>query len=82
MDGLVWQYIIVLIIVLAAIVRIIMGLRKAHKNNSAGGCCGCSLADSCRDARTNRNKKTLTKGTAIDNRDCCKPHDITSANKK
>lgn len=43
------QYTIVAIIIIAAIVRIIIGLRKIHKRSARGegGCCGCTLADNC-----------------------------------
>lgn len=76
-TNLLWQYLIVLAIVIAAIVKIITGLRKAHKKNSSGSCFGCSLADTCRDYRVQKKISAGTDAPAEDKenivkRDCHK----------
>ena len=50
-KNLIWQYAVVLLIILAALVRIILGVRRIHKNPGSGGCPGCSLSDTCQKRR-------------------------------
>lgn len=47
-DNLLWQYLIVALIVAAALIRIVWGIRRNTKSKK-GSCCGCSLADTCKD---------------------------------
>ena len=48
-SNLFWQYIIVVILILAALARIVWSLKK--KKKSKGSCCGCSLAQACGEYR-------------------------------
>lgn len=49
-NNLLWQYIAVLAIIILAIWRMIVGIRKRNRAMRKGsGCVGCSLASSCKD---------------------------------
>lgn len=54
-TSLIIQYILVGIILLAAIVWIAIRLFRLRKKGAGRSCCGCSLADSC-------NKQSQRKG--------------------
>lgn len=59
--NLIWQYTIVLLLILLAIAWIVRNMIRKRRNGAAGGCAGCSLADTCRDKKriANTNKCTL-----------------------
>ncbi|MDE5842725.1 MAG: hypothetical protein K2H35_03190 [Muribaculaceae bacterium] len=69
-----WQYIVVLLIVIAAIIRIIVGIRKTHKNKSAGGCCGCSMASTCQSMKQPNKKPAGKRLPAVNGKNCCQHH--------
>ncbi len=48
------QYIIVAIIIVAALIYMIAGIRRRCKN-SGGSCCDCAISDAC---KSPKNKKT------------------------
>lgn len=58
-SGLYWQYGIVLLIVVGALVKIIIGLRKSRRKKTYGSCCGCALAESCRDFSERKKSNSL-----------------------
>lgn len=62
-SNLLWQYIVVLAIILFAAWRVVAGIRKQNKAIKKGGsCCGCSLASSCKDYKKppHRAQKSFT----------------------
>ncbi|MDE5653455.1 MAG: hypothetical protein K2G75_02160 [Muribaculaceae bacterium] len=60
-SNLIWQYAVVLLIVAAAVVKIIVGLRKKHsggKGLKKPSCCGCAISEVCNDKNRPTDKKS------------------------
>lgn len=55
-DNFLWQYLIVAIIIIAAIVKIIYNIRTANRRKR-GSCAGCSLASACNEFSSPKNNK-------------------------
>ena len=51
------QYTIVAIIIIGALVWMVRGILKMRKQK--GKCCGCSMADACKDARNNKKRSKI-----------------------
>lgn len=51
MNNLTWQYVVVVLLIIAALARMIYGIRKSIKKKGGGSCCGCSLSEQCSDYR-------------------------------
>gem|GEM_PF-2911329 len=68
-TNLILQYTAVAILIVAAICRIILSIRRRNKQGKKGGSChGCSLADACKDYRRPEHKS----GRDTSSRDCHK----------
>lgn len=66
-TNLIWQYTAVAVLIVAAIGRIIWSIRKRNRSGrKRGSCCGCSLADSCRDYRRPEPKADAKSGESAD----------------
>lgn len=49
-KNLIWQYIGVSLLILAALIRMIVSLRKKSRKKGRS-CCGCSLSDACEERK-------------------------------
>lgn len=66
-----WQYAAVILLVVFALWRIIRGMKKKNRSRKSGSCCGCSLADTCRDYSNNKSVNHSGRDNDL-KRDCCK----------
>lgn len=71
-TNLFWQYAAVLLIVIAALFRIIIGLRKKHRRKAGGSCTGCSLSEACHDFKDSTHKASKRSEITQAKRDCFK----------
>ena len=42
-----WQWVVVGLVVVYAVLRLVMGIRKSVGKGGNGGCAGCALAEQC-----------------------------------
>lgn len=43
----IWQWIVIGIAVIYAVVRLVAGIRRSIRKGNVGGCAGCALAEQC-----------------------------------
>ncbi|MDE6805487.1 MAG: FeoB-associated Cys-rich membrane protein, partial [Muribaculaceae bacterium] len=64
------QYTIVALLILAAVARLIWGIRR--KKSKGGSCCGCSLAETCRDYKRSNSTSSTQHRPSPERCDCHK----------
>lgn len=62
-SGLLWQYAVVALIILLAVVKIIVSVIKKSRGH-AGSCAGCSLASTCMDYKMDKKTSNLRRRTS------------------
>ncbi len=74
-----WQYIVIFIIIILAIIKMIINIRKASKRK--GSCSGCALSQNCMDFKPDKTNK-ITQPSACNTYNSSSKKSISADNSK